>query len=84
MAKEKCEILVWNLQRDMIELFSMGAPWSVQPQRKFTAHDNSIIDICYMPKSQLIVSTSTDQTVRFWDPAAVAYELTDPSNHPHA
>jgi hypothetical protein len=30
------------------------------------------------------VSTSTDQTIRFFDPVSTSYELTDPSNIPHA
>ena len=25
-----------------------------------------------------------DQTIKFWDPVAAAYQLTDPSNNPHA
>lgn len=31
----------------------------------------------------MIVSASTDQTIRFFDPVAKAIELTDPQNIPH-
>ena len=31
-----------------------------------------------------MVSASTDQTIRFWDPVSISYELTDPNNIPHA
>lgn len=81
---KKCEIIVWNLQRDMIELFTRRPPWNVSYFKKFVAHDASIIDICYLSKAQLLVTSSMDQTIRFWDPVAVSYELTDPSNNPHA
>lgn len=64
----KCEILIWNLQRDMIELFSTNFPWNVSAHRKWVAHDASIIDICYLTKSQLLVTCGMDQTIRFWDP----------------
>jgi hypothetical protein len=46
-----CEILIWNLQRDMIELFSTNYPWNVPAHKKWVAHDASIIDICYLTKS---------------------------------
>ena len=75
---------MWNLQRDMIELFSINPPWFVPAHHKFVAHDDSIIDICYLSKAQLLVTSSVDQTIRFWDPIIVSYELTDPSNNPHA
>ncbi len=56
----KCELLIWNLQRDMIELFSTNYPWNVQAHKKWTAHDASIVDICYLAKSQLIVTAGMD------------------------
>lgn len=83
-SKMNCEILIWNLQRDMIELFTRNYPWNVAAHKKWVAHDASIIDICYMPKAQLLVTTALDQTIRFWDPVQSAYELTDPANNPHA
>lgn len=79
----KCEIFIWNLQRDMIELFSINPPWTIPAHHKFVAHDDSIIDICYLSKSQLLVTSSVDQTIKFWDPITSAYELTEPSNNPH-
>lgn len=59
-ANMKCEILIWNLQRDMIELFSTNYPWNVPAHKKWQAHDASIIDICYLTKSQLLVTTGMD------------------------
>ena len=68
----------------MIELFSSRPPWNIPPYKKFVAHQQSIIDIAYLNKAQLIVTCSTDQTVRFFDPVAQAMELTDHKNIPHA
>ena len=56
----KSEIIIWNLQRDMIELFQTNPPWTVPVFKRFSAHNASIIDICYLTKSQLIVTASTD------------------------
>jgi WD40 repeat protein len=47
-GNSKCEIIVWNLQRDMIELFSSRPPWNVPVYKKFVAHDDSIIELCYL------------------------------------
>jgi hypothetical protein len=44
----------------MVELFSMKPPWNIPFFKKFVAHDASIIDMCYLPKSQLLVSSSAD------------------------
>ena len=79
-----CEILIWNLQRDLIELFQSRPPWAVPCHKRIVAHNASILEICYLPKSQLVVTSSTDQTIKFFDPASTSYELTDPSNNPHA
>jgi WD40 repeat protein len=35
----------------MIELFAINPPWNVPPHCKFVAHDDSIIDICYLSKA---------------------------------
>lgn len=48
---KKCEILIWNIQKDMIELFSINPPWNIAACRRFIAHDDSIVDICYLTKS---------------------------------
>lgn len=32
----------------------------------------------------MIVTTSTDQTIKFFDPISKSYDLTDASNNPHA
>lgn len=68
----------------MIELFQTNPPWNVPVFKRFNAHNASIIELCYLPKAQLIVSTSTDQTIRFFDPVSKSAELTDPNNIPHA
>ena len=52
--------------------------------KRISAHNSSIIEICYLAKSQLVVTASTDQTIKFFDPVSTSYELTDPSNNPHA
>lgn len=78
------EILIWRLQKDMIELFQSRPPWNVPAYKKFMAHSQSIVDITFLNKAQLIVSASTDQTIRFFDPIAKAMELTDYKNIPHA
>jgi len=83
-SKFKSEIIIWNIQRDMIELFQTNPPWIVPVYKRFDAHNASIVDICYLQKVQLLVSTSTDQTIRFFDPVSTSYELTDSSNIPHA
>ena len=56
----KSEIIIWNIQRDMIELFQTNPPWNVPVYKRFDAHNASIIDICYLQKAQLLVSASTD------------------------
>ena len=68
----------------MVESLSMRPPWCVPYYKKFVAHDKSIIDITYLCKSQLIVTSSADQTIRFWDPATASIALTSPGNNPHA
>ena len=40
------------------------------------AHYSSIIDLEYLKISQLIVSSSTDGTIKFWDPIARPKKLT--------
>jgi hypothetical protein len=82
-AQNPCEILIWNLQKDLVELFQSRPPWNVSVARRVVAHNASIIDICYLPKAQLVVTASSDQTIKFFDPVSKAYELTDPSNNPH-
>lgn len=77
-------ILIWNLQKDMIANLTVNFPWNVPYHYKFDAHDSNIIDICYLTKSQLLVTAAEDQTIKFWDPVQSSYELTDPSNNPHA
>jgi len=44
----KSEIIIWNIQRDMIELFSNNPPWIVPVYKRFDAHNASIVDICYL------------------------------------
>jgi len=84
VGKVKTEIIVWNIQRDLIELFQTNPPWNVPVFKRFSAHNGSIVDIGYLPKAQLIVTTSTDQTIKFFDPISKSTELTDPNNIPHA
>jgi hypothetical protein len=46
----KSEIIIWNIQRDMIELFQTNPPWTIPVYKRFDAHNGSIIDICYLQK----------------------------------
>jgi WD40 repeat protein len=78
----KCEIIVWNLQKDLIDLFSIKPPWKVPIFRRFVAHDDSIVSLAYMAKAQLLVSSSVDKSIRFWDPATTQYDLADPAGLP--
>jgi len=68
----------------MVELFQNRPPWNVPVFKRFNAHSGSILEIQYMPKSQLLVTISTDQTIKFFDPVSTSYRLTDPKNIPHA
>ena len=43
------------------------------------AHFDSILDFCYLPQSQLLVSSSLDHTIKVWDPVACPYGLTSGS-----
>ena len=68
----------------MIELFqSKQIPWRVAPARRFNASNGSILDICYLKQAQLLACSSTDHTIRFFDPTAKPYALSDPQNIPH-
>ena len=78
-----CEILIWNLQRDMVELFQTCPPWAVDCQRRINAHMGSILDLCYLPTSQLLATCSTDQTVRLFDPIAAPYDLSQSARPLH-
>jgi hypothetical protein len=40
--------------------------------------------MAYMAKAQMIVTSSVDKSVRFWDPATTQYDLSDPAKHPVA
>lgn len=43
------------------------------------AHFDSILDFCYLPQSQLLVSSSLDHTIKIWDPVACPFGLTSGS-----
>jgi WD40 repeat protein len=68
----------------MIDLFSVNPPWNIHPCHRFVAHDASIVDITYLSKVQLVVTSSMDQTIKLWDPVAKTHSLTVPANNPHA
>lgn len=44
------------------------------------AHYDSILDITYLPYTQLIVTTSSDKTIKVWDPVARPYSLKHPKD----
>jgi len=55
-----CEILVWHLQKDLIDAFQVNYPWNISPHKRWAAHDASIVDICYLKKAQLLVTCGLD------------------------
>jgi len=57
-------------------------PWVIPCSLSITAHDDSILDIVYLPSVQLIASTSADHTIRFFDPVSEPYLLSDPQLFP--
>lgn len=77
-AGAKCEVLLWNLQRDLINKFSVAPPWVARPYRRVVAHEHSILDLAYLVQSQLVVSTGFDNTVKLWNPTGTPYSLTEP------
>ena len=75
------DILIWNLQKDLFDLCNTNPPWIVRPTHVIKgAHYDSILDITYLPVSQLIVSASVDKTIKVWDPVARPYSLKHPKN----
>ena len=76
------EILIWNLQKGLVHMMQANPPWVLRPSRRIAAHEGSILDLTYLHSAQLIVSTSTDQTVRFFDPVSEPYALSDPQQFP--
>ena len=75
-AKKKVyELLIWNLQKSLIQLMQANPPWRIKPVKRIDAHGGPILDITYLPSSQLIVTTSTDRTIKFFDPTASPYDL---------
>jgi len=72
-----CDILIYNLQKDIFEAFNSHPPWKVMPCRIIkAAHFDSILDIEYLSYSQILVTSSMDGTIKFWDPTAHEYNLT--------
>ena len=70
------DILIWNLQRDLFENYQIDPPWSISPSKVISqAHYDSILDIGYLPSSQLLVTSSLDRTIKIWDPIAKPYPL---------
>eukprot|EP01022_Parablepharisma_sp_SALTPOND_P011293 TRINITY_DN146_c0_g1_i1.p2 TRINITY_DN146_c0_g1~~TRINITY_DN146_c0_g1_i1.p2 ORF type:complete len:1216 (-),score=156.01 TRINITY_DN146_c0_g1_i1:15438-19085(-) len=80
--KKVYEILIWNLQKDLVHIMQANPPWILRPTRRIDAHAGSILDITYLPSAQLIVTTSLDQTIKFFDPVAFPYPLSEPYQFP--
>jgi len=76
------EILIWNLQKDLIHMMQANPPWTLKPARRISAHSLSILDISYLPAAQIIVTSSMDQTIKFFDPTANPYLLSEPHQFP--
>lgn len=83
-ALPPCELFVWNLQKDLIDKFQHNPPWTVKPYKRVYAHEGSIIDICYLPITQLVVTTGADGLIKLWTPTGTPYSLTETHNLPIA
>ena len=79
-----CCIVLWNLQRDLVNKFSVHPPWTLKPYCKVAAHDCGIVDLTYLPVSQLVVSVGNDGVVKLWNPTGRPYVLTETHNLPIA
>jgi Ca2+-binding EF-hand superfamily protein/serine/threonine protein kinase len=80
----ECEILVWNLQRDLVDKYSVKPPWTIRPYRKVKAHEGSVLDLCYLPVTQLVVSCGLDSCIKVWNPTGVPYNLKEVHSLPVA
>ena len=78
---KKCEILIWNLQKDMVDIFAANPPWNVIPYKRVEAHAGSVLDITYLPKTQAIVTCGSDRMVKVWNVTGTPYNLTNVSDH---
>ncbi len=76
------EVLVWSLQKDLVHMMQANPPWVIRPTRRFEAHASSIVDIVYLSSAQLIATTSTDQTIKLFDPTSAPYPLSEPRQFP--
>jgi WD40 repeat protein len=75
------DIFIWNFQRDLFNVCIDNPPWRVLPAHVIRgAHYDSVLDIAYLPISQIIVTASADKTIKFWDPVARPYALKHPKN----
>jgi len=78
-GREKlCEILVWNLHGEMVEKFQVNPPWTVRPSLRIPAHEENILDLAYLPHTQLVASAGADHTIKLWNPTGTPYSLTEP------
>jgi len=74
-SEPPCEVLVWNLQKDLVDKFNAMPPWTVRPFKKVYAHFGSILDITYLPLCQVVVTTGSDSKVKLWNPTGTPYAL---------
>ena len=79
-----CCLILWNLQRDLVNKFSVHPPWTLKPYCKVPAHDCGVVDLAYLPVSQLVVSAANDGVVKLWNPTGRPYVLTETHNLPIA
>ena len=72
-----CDIMIWNIDRELFQRDMVNPPWKIQPSKIIkNAHYDSIISLCYMKSNQLVVSSSMDGSIKFWDPIAKPHQLT--------
>ena len=70
-------ISIYNLDKELYKKAKINPPWIIKPTRVIDpAHNDSIVSLAYMKINQLIVSSSIDGCIKFWDPVARSHQLT--------
>jgi WD40 repeat protein len=79
--RRKADILIWNLDKDLFKDTKVNPPWTLVPTKRIIqAHYDSIISLTYLSASQLLVSSSTDGCIKFWDPTQRPHFLMHPDS----
>lgn len=64
------DIYIWDLNfRDVTKITSILEINPIKIVRN--CHNSAVVSICYLPSSQTVVTSATDNTVKIWDPVMV-------------